>query len=92
MSLTPEIIIKRINNQPVDSSLIRGDHDLNPGMSASKNLTSAAVLIGLVQNPLELAVLLTQRTNHLQHHPGQISFPGGHSDPSDNSAEENSIT
>jgi len=28
-------------------------------------------------------VLLTRRTDHLRDHPGQISFPGGRSDPAD---------
>ena len=29
----------------------------------------------------ELTVLLTQRTDHLTDHPGQISFPGGRAEP-----------
>jgi 8-oxo-dGTP pyrophosphatase MutT (NUDIX family) len=38
--------------------------------------TRASVLIPLVLRD-ELTVLLTQRTDHLTAHPGQISFPGG---------------
>ncbi len=37
----------------------------------------AAVLVPLVNRADGLTVLLTQRTDHLHHHPGQISFPGG---------------
>lgn len=37
----------------------------------------AAVLVPLVMRSLEPTVLLTRRTDHLHHHPGQISFPGG---------------
>ncbi|HSV30016.1 MAG TPA: CoA pyrophosphatase [Candidatus Omnitrophota bacterium] len=37
----------------------------------------AAVLVPLVERDHGLTVLLTQRTAHLAHHPGQISFPGG---------------
>mgnify|MGYP001809686867 CR=1 FL=1 len=37
----------------------------------------AAVLVGLVEHQGAMTVLLTQRTDHLAHHPGQISFPGG---------------
>lgn len=37
----------------------------------------AAVLVPIVTHPQGMAVLLTQRTEHLQHHAGQISFPGG---------------
>lgn len=41
------------------------------------NETGAAVLIPLVRRREGLSVLLTRRTDHLHHHPGQISFPGG---------------
>jgi 8-oxo-dGTP pyrophosphatase MutT (NUDIX family) len=42
----------------------------------------ASVLVPLVQRD-ELMVLLTQRTDHLNDHPGQISFPGGRAEPED---------
>ena len=38
--------------------------------------TPASVLVPLVLRS-EMTVLLTQRTDHLNDHPGQISFPGG---------------
>lgn len=38
---------------------------------------SAAVLVPLVRHDSGLTVLLTQRTAHLSHHAGQVSFPGG---------------
>ena len=40
-------------------------------------LRPAAVLVPLVEREGGLTVLLTQRTNHLNHHAGQVSFPGG---------------
>jgi 8-oxo-dGTP pyrophosphatase MutT (NUDIX family) len=43
----------------------------------------AAVLVPLVRREDGLAVLLTRRTDHLHDHAGQISFPGGRSDPED---------
>ena len=46
----------------------------------------AAVLLGLQplqQAPDQLRVLLTQRTEHLKSHAGQIAFPGGKIDPDD---------
>ncbi|MDJ0948952.1 MAG: CoA pyrophosphatase [Alphaproteobacteria bacterium] len=61
----------------------RGDHELNPGMSRGNRLTAAAVLVPLVEHRSELAVLLTQRTDHLLDHAGQISFPGGRIDDVD---------
>jgi 8-oxo-dGTP pyrophosphatase MutT (NUDIX family) len=58
--------------------VLRGDHDLNPGMTPpSTALRPAAVLVPLIDYPAGMAVLLTQRTQHLSAHAGQISFPGG---------------
>jgi 8-oxo-dGTP pyrophosphatase MutT (NUDIX family) len=63
---------------------LRGDHSLNPGTPPpSTGLTGAAVLVPLVDHPTGLTVLLTQRTAHLSDHAGQISFPGGRIEPSD---------
>jgi NTP pyrophosphohydrolases including oxidative damage repair enzymes len=45
-------------------------------------LTNAAVLIPLVKRN-EWHILLTKRTDHLHHHPGQVSFPGGRADAID---------
>lgn len=41
-------------------------------------LVSSAVLIALLPRRHGMQVLLTRRTDHLKHHAGQISFPGGH--------------
>lgn len=61
-----------------------------PGDGGASGLTrapaAAAVLLALVQRADGLHVLLTRRTDHLRDHPGQISFPGGRSDPADASA------
>lgn len=48
-----------------------------------KPLKSAAVLIPIMVNQGQLEVLLTKRAHHLTHHPGQVSFPGGKVEPSD---------
>ncbi len=48
--------------------------------------TAAAVLVPLVQRADGLHVLLTQRTDHLRDHAGQISFPGGRTEPEDSGA------
>ncbi len=46
-------------------------------------LISAAVLVPLIERGSELKLVLTQRTEHLDVHPGQISFPGGRCEPTD---------
>jgi 8-oxo-dGTP pyrophosphatase MutT (NUDIX family) len=66
---------------------IRGDHSLTPGARPPGHpLTKAAVLVPLVDRPHGLTVLLTQRTDHLTDHAGQISFPGGRLEPEDRDA------
>jgi len=65
----------------------RGDHDLNPDMPRHETLIPAAVLVPLVDRPGGLTVLLTQRTDHLNSHAGQISFPGGRVEADDASHE-----
>ena len=65
----------------------RGDHDLNPGMGVVRTLVPAAVLVPIVEHAGGSTVLLTQRTEHLRDHAGQISFPGGRVEPVDNSHE-----
>ncbi|EKO3986790.1 CoA pyrophosphatase [Vibrio fluvialis] len=49
----------------------------------SLSLRKASVLIGFVERPTGLNVVLTKRAAHLKHHPGQISFPGGKYEESD---------
>lgn len=47
--------------------------------------TPAAVLVPIVNRPEGLTLLLTQRSDTLPDHPGQISFPGGRQEDSDRS-------
>ena len=65
----------------------RGDDDLNPGLTHPGPLTRAAVLVPLVEREAGYTVILTQRTDHLRDHGGQISFPGGRMEARDESAE-----
>lgn len=53
--------------------------------------TPAAVLVPLINRPDGLSVLLTRRTDHLNDHAGQISFPGGKVDAQDTSPEETAL-
>lgn len=43
----------------------------------SENLKPAGVLIPILEHPGSLTVLLTQRSDELKNHAGQVSFPGG---------------
>lgn len=66
----------------------RSDWDLDPELAADlavmEPAAAAAVLVPIVLRD-ELTVLLTQRTETLKKHAGQISFPGGRVDPEDTS-------
>lgn len=45
-------------------------------------MTAAAVLVAITDRA-EPGVILTQRTDTLRRHPGQVAFPGGRIDPDD---------
>ena len=51
----------------------------------TEELRPAAVLVPVVRREAGLTILLTQRTDHLYDHAGQISFPGGRSEAHDES-------
>ncbi|MAV99579.1 MAG: coenzyme A pyrophosphatase [Rhodobiaceae bacterium] len=50
-----------------------------------KKYRNSAVLIPLIRNNQEIQIILTQRSNNLPSHAGQISFPGGKVDLKDES-------
>lgn len=65
------------------------DYDLNPGqhLPPGRVLRPAAVLVPVWLRMDGPRVILTKRSSHLQHHPGQVAFPGGKIDPGDGSPE-----
>ncbi len=84
----------RLNDYNSDPDGKQGDHVLNPHnrrRNPDQPLRPAAVLVPLVNRKDGPTVLFTQRTDHLDHHPGQVSFPGGHVDAGDASAEETAL-
>lgn len=54
-------------------------------------LTRAGVLVLLFMKDAELHFLLTKRTEDVEHHKGQISFPGGVMDEDDGSIVETAL-
>lgn len=53
--------------------------------------TPAAVLVPIVNRPQGLTLLLTQRSDTLPDHPGQISFPGGRQEATDLSSAHTAL-
>jgi 8-oxo-dGTP pyrophosphatase MutT (NUDIX family) len=76
--LQVEAMRRRFGLPPVWSPEIAVEHQFS-----QRRLTHASVLVPLVQRSEGLTVLLTQRTDHLTDHPGQVSFPGGRAEPED---------
>ena len=65
----------------------RSDYDFNPEFrrpAGEVKLTPAAVLMPIIAKPVP-TVLFTQRTATLTRHAGQVSFPGGRVDDTDDS-------
>ena len=64
------------------------DFDLNPVLLPdSRVLRAAAVLVAVWLRPEGARLILTKRSSHLKHHPGQIAFPGGKVDAGDSGPE-----
>jgi 8-oxo-dGTP pyrophosphatase MutT (NUDIX family) len=51
----------------------------------------AGVLLPLLEEEGVCKVLFTQRTDHVEHHKGQISFPGGRVEDGDRTIEETAL-
>lgn len=52
-----------------------------------ENLSDAAVLLAIT-NESEPKILLTRRADHMSHHAGEVSLPGGRSEESDETNQE----
>ncbi|MDH6420813.1 8-oxo-dGTP pyrophosphatase MutT (NUDIX family) [Polynucleobacter sphagniphilus] len=95
--LQPEAIRARLAAPPAWHPEITDENrhviaaDIIARRQAAGKVTRAAVLIPLVLQSEGLAVLLTQRTNHLRDHAGQISFPGGRMDEGDKDAIDTAL-
>lgn len=71
LDLQADALRRRFTVPPLWTPEIKTEHSYSERAPAH-----ASVLIALVPRD-EISVLLTQRTEHLTDHPGQISFPGG---------------
>lgn len=69
---------------------LNGDHALSPvpGEEAPRQEPRRAAVLVPIMARAEPSVLLTQRSAHLNHHAGQIAFPGGRLDPEDRDEQD----
>ncbi|QWD71979.1 CoA pyrophosphatase [Polynucleobacter sp. MG-5-Ahmo-C2] len=95
--LEPAALKARLQNPPAWQPEITDENrhviaaDIIARRQAVGKVTKAAVLIPLLLKEEGLSVLLTQRTNHLRDHAGQISFPGGRMDPEDQTPNDTAL-
>lgn len=75
--MTPQALRQRFAQPPQWQPEVRRE-----ARFAQRQPVSASVLVPVVQRE-ELTVLLTQRTQQLSTHSGQVAFPGGKQDPED---------
>ena len=83
--MTVDEIVRRVGERsrrlasglPVPQPPLGSDFSLNGIVSAPETWRPAAVLVPLVRREPGLTVLLTQRTEDMPSHAGQIAFPGG---------------
>jgi 8-oxo-dGTP pyrophosphatase MutT (NUDIX family) len=83
--------IRRCLNRQPQTGPLNGDYAVAGVPRDDQPLKPAAVLVPLVDRAEGLTVLLTQRTDHLMHHGGQISFPGGRVEEHDTSPVETAL-
>jgi 8-oxo-dGTP pyrophosphatase MutT (NUDIX family) len=88
----PLAALRAILPQSPPDTVGRDEFAAFPGMRAPEQTIpiAAAVLIPVIARA-EPTLLFTQRTAHLSKHSGQISFPGGRSEPSDLSPVETAL-
>ena len=95
--LDPDQLRHRIQHPPQWQPEITDENrhviaaDIIARRQAAGKITQAAVLIPLLLHEGGLSLLLTQRTQHLHDHAGQISFPGGRMDPEDLTPEKTAL-
>lgn len=77
-----QVVVERLRNELAQGPA-PGWESVLPFTPESEGMREAAVLLALVWHDDHPAVLLTQRTETLPTHAGQVSFPGGKKDPSD---------
>ena len=86
--LTREALAARLARAPRNAH--PDDHHLVE-LAPDSRVMLAAVLVPIVHRDSGASVLLTQRTEHLNDHPSQISFPGGRVEEGDGSRVQTAL-
>lgn len=88
--MTDSILLSRLHKALPD---LRAKLDLHSCAHPlpESGLKNAAILIPLVLHETAPTLLFIKRTEHLQNHPGQVAFPGGHTELDDQTPIETAI-
>lgn len=87
---TRDDIAQRLAERPSLETLLTADDLERQQLAAQVPLKPAAVLLLVIEHA-EPTVLFTQRTTHLPDHAGQIAFPGGRFEESDERPERTAL-
>ena len=85
-----EIVSRLATSPPIEELLTADDVERQHDLRADSK-KPAAVLLLVVNHPVDPTVVFTQRTAHLADHAGQISFPGGRCDEGDCDPEDTAL-
>jgi len=83
--LSLDEIVKKISTNSINPNILRIDNPSDEG------LHNSAVLVPFVMHQDQVALLYTLRSNSLERHSGQVSFPGGIIEKGDTSAIETAL-
>ena len=97
--MTVDEIVQRVGERsrllssglPVPKPPLGSDFSLNGVIPAPTSFRPAAVLVPLVRREQGITVLLTQRTEDMPSHAGQIAFPGGRRQAEDADAKATAL-
>jgi 8-oxo-dGTP pyrophosphatase MutT (NUDIX family) len=88
--LTEDIIIQKLR-QAYSDDVPLGEISTANSDTPDAALRCAAVLLPLTRFDQEWHLLFTRRTNRVETHKGQVSFPGGACDPGENTPEQTAL-
>ena len=97
--MTVDEIVQRVGERsrllssglPVSKPPLGSDFSLNGVIPTPTSFRPAAVLVPLVRREPGITVLLTQRTEDMPSHAGQIAFPGGRKQQEDADAQATAL-
>ena len=90
LTLTEDIIAQQLN-EAIQSAGLSSDGYAELELNDEITLKCAAVLVPLVWQDEEWHLLFTRRTDRVESHKGQVSFPGGACDEGETAPEQTAL-